>query len=320
MREMKYLSPTSIDLFYKDRTEFYLRYMAEHRPPRIPQTMPMSIGAAFDAYVKSYMVAGLIGDVERFRFDTIFETQVEPQNRDWGREHGKFVFDEYVKSGALADLMIELEGAVQQPRFEYTIEGRVAHETQAGGVPLLGKPDVYYVNRHDAHVIHDWKVNGYCSKSATSPKKGYTKVRPGNKKHKDAQLLVMQGVEINAAHYLEQIEESWAKQLAIYGWVLGEPIGSKFLTGIEQIVGNKEIGLRVATFRTRISESFQLDWYARVHFVWSTIKSGHIFTDMSREESVARGALLDDYHAAFEDSDTAEGAWFAEATREHKEF
>ena len=55
MRQPEYLSPTSIGLWQKDRQEFYLYYLADHRPPRIAQNEPMAIGAAFDAYIKSYL-------------------------------------------------------------------------------------------------------------------------------------------------------------------------------------------------------------------------------------------------------------------------
>ena len=59
MREIKYLSPSSISTFFDDRTEFYLKYCAENRPPRMKQTQPMSVGSAFDAFVKNHLVYSL---------------------------------------------------------------------------------------------------------------------------------------------------------------------------------------------------------------------------------------------------------------------
>ena len=55
MRMPEYLSPTSLNVWKRDQEQFYLQYLAEKRPPREPQTQPMAVGAAFDAYVKSYL-------------------------------------------------------------------------------------------------------------------------------------------------------------------------------------------------------------------------------------------------------------------------
>ena len=334
MREVRYLSPTSLRLFEEDRTEFYLRYLADERPPRMKQTQPMSIGSAFDARVKSYLVENLRGETDtEFDFENLFASQVEEHNRVWAREASRYVFNAYVKSGALADLMIELEQAMHEPRFEFTIEDRVSHRSNPDtAVPFLGKPDVYFVTKDGGQVIFDWKVNGFCGKSPTSPKKGYIIVRDGyapkppalkesrgnGSAHKDAQLMVVNGLTINIAHHLEDISIDWATQLAIYGWVLGEEVGSKFIVGIDQIVSK---GLqkpwpliRVASFRNTISEIYQHDVFERAVKAWTCIQTGYIFDSLPREESDARCLLLDDYHKAFEGEGKNE-EWFRRTMR-----
>ena len=55
MRKPEYLSPTSISLHEKDVDEFYSRYLADNKMPRMAQTQPMAIGSAFDAFCKSYL-------------------------------------------------------------------------------------------------------------------------------------------------------------------------------------------------------------------------------------------------------------------------
>lgn len=329
MREVKYLSPTSLRLFEEDRTEFYLRYLADERPPRMKQTQPMSIGSAFDARVKSHLVRNLRGDMDpEFEFDTLFANQVEPHNRDWALKASAYVMNAYVKSGALADLMIELEQALHEPRFEFTIEDRVSHMNYDMAVPFLGKPDVYFVTRDGGQVVYDWKVNGFCGKRPTSPKKGYLIVRDGysgakesrgnGKQHKDTQPMVVNGLTINIAHHLEDIDIDWALQLAIYGWVLGEELGSKFIVGIDQIVSKGLQDpwplLRVASFRNHISEVFQHDVFTRAVAAWTAIQTGYIFDNLPREESDARCLLLDDYHKAFE-GDGKNEEWFREIMR-----
>jgi len=329
MRIPKYLSNTSIQLFYKDRMEFYLKYLADDRPPRFKQTKPMSVGSAFDAFVKHYIVEKLLGTVpDEFNRETIFETQVEEHNRDWARVAGEHVFECYKRSGALADLMIELGKAAETPRFEFTVRRTI------DGVPLLGKPDVWFVLESGLQILIDWKVNGYCSRSAVSPKKGFIKITDGwedteakhsrshRTPHKDAQIIMVQGLAINAAVFLEDVDIGWADQTCLYGWLMGADVGEKFLTGIDQIVAKPNSPrplLRVARHRTRVSEGYQRLLWKRIKHVWDTIQSGHIFDDMTKEKSVARQATLDDYHKAYTGDDPME-QWFLDATRSRGGF
>lgn len=337
MRSPKYLSPSSIATFEKDRTEFYLRYLAENRPPRLPQTKQMAIGAAFDAFVKSYLVGELKGrdSDPRFELQTIFENQVEPHNRTLAFSHGKWAFKCYKKSGALADLMLVLQDALEEPKFEFEIEGRIAHETSSDGIPLLGKPDVFYRAKNSMRVVHDWKVNGFYSLHPTSPRKGYVLSRDGwdddahsrshRTFHKDAQIIVMNGLHVNCAHYLEDIDSSWADQLAIYGWVLGEPIGSPFIACIEQLAsgGYTEYVLpkiRVSSYRNKISTTYQCNLFTRIANIWKKIQDCILnkepfFDNMTLEESIERCKSLDDYYLAFLNTGEDKDGWFQDITR-----
>jgi len=319
MRKPRYLSPTSIDLFYKDTQEFYLRYLADERPPRFPQTRPMSVGSAFDAYVKSYLHDALFDSKDpEFALDTIFESQVEEEHREWAREAGSYCFQCYKESGALADLMLELEQAVSDPRFEFTVEGRVTHEANVDGVVLLGKPDVYFHTKEGGAVVYDWKVNGFCSKSNTSPAKGYMSLRPQNKIHKQCTAMMVNGIMINVELPLDQVNQSWATQTAIYAWLLGEEVGSKFIVGIDQLacgVGDPP-PIRVAKHRAHVSPEHQHEVYGKAVYIWQVIQSGWIFRDMSEEASHQKQSMLDQVHAAY-GGEGPEEEWFTRMTRSH---
>lgn len=335
MRQPKYLSPSGISKFFDDRNEFYLSYMADNRPPRMKQTRPMSVGSAFDAYVKNYLVKMLHGTVKpEFEIKTILEAQVEEQNREWAYIAGKNAFDQYKASGALADLMIELEQAVDEPQFEFTAQAKIAHEDFVDGIPLLGKPDVYFKTKGGVNVILDWKVNGYCAKRNKSPAKGYIKCRDGwsdreykesrnnGGPHKDCQMMKISGIPVNITHCLSEVEKSWARQTVIYLWILGEPIGTKAIVGIDQLCGvpreDGHVSIRVATHRCRASEKFQIDLMAQIHEVWTAVQSGHIFTDMTRDENDVYCAKLDNYHLAYardENSNDNWEDWFTDITR-----
>ena len=151
MRNREYISPSGISLWKKEGPEsFYVKYLADTKLENEPQTRPMSIGSAFDAYCKSYLYEKIYGVSHntQFDFESIFETQVESCNRDWARVHGKKCFDDYTKSGALYDLLHELSQASDNPRFEFSVQGGVksAH-VDASGLVLLGKHDCYLSNK-----------------------------------------------------------------------------------------------------------------------------------------------------------------------------
>ncbi len=308
-RTPTYLSPTSISTYYKNADEFYLRYLADHRPPRFPQTDAMAIGSSFDAFVKSYLHEKLFGKNkdERFNLRTLFEAQVEKQWWSWAWRHGQIVFDAYNESGTLADLIVELEGAIGQPKFESEMFGTVDGEREgvtidAGGVPLLGKPDVYFINKHGAHVILDWKVNGYCSQWGASPMQGYVRLREIGQPyttHKTAQCAMVDGIIVNISGYLDHYNKDWARQLSIYSWLCGEEVGAKFIAAIDQIACRNG-KFKFAEHRLRVSSDFQWNVFAQAQTVWKAVTSGHFFLNMTREESAARCKLLDDQHKAFE--------------------
>lgn len=330
MREVKYLSPSSLGVFEHNTEEFYLRYLADERPPRAPQTQPMSIGSAFDAYVKSYLHERLFGkgNDPRFELDALIEAQVEEHNRDWAREHGRYVFEQYRQCGCLADMMTEFGVAQSDPRFEFEVQGTVngyrqGVTTEIAGVTFLGKPDVHYVNKHGTTVVLDFKVNGYCSTRAQAPMAGYVRLRSAGRtnmgQHKDALLLTHNGMMINAIKNLEDGNKDWAKQLAIYAWLTGCPVGSDFLVAIDQIsCSPNPSGLpqvRVAEHRTRVGAPFQNELFARACEIWEIVHSDHVFRDRSPESSRDLCASLDRRSKELRGEAAPHDQWFASATR-----
>ncbi len=241
MRKVEYLSPSGISKYVDNKEDFYRMYLAEERAAREPQNQPMAIGSAFDAYVKSYLFESLFGKNNDVRYDlrTLFEAQVEEQNREWAWSHGKYVFEQYKQSGVLGDLMFLLERADGKPRFEFEVRGvvngyRDGLKKDFGEVVLLGKPDVDFVTKEGNHCILDFKVNGYCSQYPKSPMTHYLRLRSAGRtdhgRHQKAVAYNINGMEVNCACFLESLELSWARQLAIYAWLTGNPVGSEFIS------------------------------------------------------------------------------------------
>ena len=297
----KYVSPTSLHLWESDREAFFIKYLSGMPQPDNQQTLAMSVGSAFDAFVKSRLYSDLkLGDDPQYGLDALLKEQVDAEIMDDAREAGKYVFECYEACGAYSSLRGDLATSDETPRFEFTLRGQVE------GVPLIGKPDCWY-SRGGVQVVLDWKVNGYASKSAVSPKKLYRwcrdtwtadrakPTRGGAGPHKQFVPMDFHGHAIGA-HWLDDVDKTWADQLTIYSWMLGIPVGDdNIVTCIDQIAckpAEPKPLLRVAQHRCRISPFWQHSMVGRLHDCWNTITSGHIFTELTREESDSRCEVL----------------------------
>lgn len=331
MRTPTYLSYSALALFEKDPDEFVLKYLSENRPGRLPQTPPMSVGSSFDAYVKSALHEALFGKGTdpQYEFDALFEEQVEEQCRDFARAAGEYCFKAYKLTGAYDELLAWLQQSTEPPRFEVKLTGII------GGAPFLGKPDCRFVldlGQGRISVVFDWKVKSFCSKYAASPSKGYALCRDGytgmpSRSHGTAHKMYMEydfrGLQINR-DYMEHCQDQYADQCTLYGWLLGEPIGSEeTVVFIDELVckptGNAVEGeyplIRVANHRARVKAAYQHKILERVERCWGAITSGHIFLDLPREESDLRIETLEDMATGLATDGSKEEQWFNEVTR-----
>src|SRR4051812_15254521 len=97
---IKYMSPTSLGIFDSDPELYYVTYIVKEE--REPQTINMAWGSSFDAYVKStlYTMFGGVKD-DTYKFENLFEAQVEPHNRDNALIEGKRIYDFYISCGGM---------------------------------------------------------------------------------------------------------------------------------------------------------------------------------------------------------------------------
>lgn len=294
-----YLSPSAYQTWKEDRVQYYNYYLSPQKRPREPQNQHMAIGSAFDAFVKAHMYKLYVNDNDpKYDFLKLFNDQVEEHNRALAIVDGQKVFDCYKASGALQDWSLKLNGAVGKVRFETSINGIVTGKRESvskriGSVPLSGKPDLYFTLSNHDRVISDWKVNGFYSDDGVSPKAGFVREYPGFGQHKLCRPEKRGPVTINSAKTLDLVDAKWAAQLAIYAWVLGEEVGSDFITMIHQIVCRPS-GIRVAEHCCIIGEEFQHKLYEDLQDVWYRIQEGLIFEGMNAEQSLAYGKLIDE--------------------------
>ena len=326
MRKPTYLSHSSLTTWGKDKEEFYIKHLAETRAPRLAQEVYMSVGAGFDAYAKSALHERLFGKGTdpQFEFTAIFEKQVEPHNRAFALEAGKYIFDCYVATGAFDELLAMLQKSKEPPRFEFEVKGTL------NGVPIVGKPDCRFIHECGVHVILDWKVKGYCSKYGASPSKNYRLCRDGygaphkpsqshGKPHKNYVAYDHHGFEVNQ-FYMEAGNDEYADQLCMYGWLLGEQIGDEeVVCCIDEIVSKyMPVGrplLRVAQHRARVSNAHQTTVLNRMTDCWDAITSGWIFRDLSREENDAKCQHLEQKVIALQSDGSTEENLYAQMAR-----
>lgn len=313
----KYISPSSFQKYLLDKREYYMQYISPIKPPYMAQTVPMAIGSSFDAYVKSSLYHKVFGkNNPKFELQTLFEAQVEPQNRAVALVDGKHVYEEYVKHGCFADLLLDISASITEPRFESSVEAEI------DGVKLSGKPDLSFMNKLECQIVLDWKVNGYYSKSATSPMPGYLRLRENGSKsgssHKDAMKMMHRGVYINCAHTLDLLKPDWATQLSIYGWVLGQPVGNDCVYMIDQIVAKPSSPrpiLRFAEHRLKITPAYQHTLLSKLKEMWEIINSDHFFRDMSHAQSVELCKTLNSTAEGLHGGGTSLDRWFNDAVR-----
>lgn len=300
-------------MFKKNKEEFYLKYLCERTFPRYPQNQAMASGSAFDAYAKSHLHNVLIGDKDpKFKLETLFEAQVEAPLRKWAWSVGRFLFTLYEEYGGLSNLLLEMNKSIGPVRFEMDVHGAIEGSRESktgtvGKVPLLGKPDIFFINKDGCPIIVDWKVNGYVSKQQVSPMQGYLHLLPGLAMHKDCIPGNFRGFRINTNpdHELQILNESYARQLSIYAWLCGVEIGEKFVAGIDQVCCDptKEIWgeragvygpkIRFAQHRTTISAEYQYTLRDDIQHIWYCCSSGHFFPDLTLAESQSRCNLIE---------------------------
>jgi hypothetical protein len=338
MREVKFISPTSLHLWESDREQFYITRLSDTRTPRDEQSPAAAVGSAFDAFVKSALYKQIYGHDGGGVYDPqrLFEEQVQgEENQAFAWRSGQECFKRYCKSGAFAELLVELTSSTREPRFEFSLQGEIQ------GIPLQGKPDLYYFR--DCHVLYDWKVQGFCSRHSQSPAKFYRSCRDTwtaeeakptrgggqPKAHKKYEEMEHKGHKLGA-HWMEDVNKKWADQLCIYGWLMGVPVGCEdFIVGIDQlsckpapVVDGKPTLpyplIRVSQHRCRISEYFQRELMTRLNYMYSRLKCGYIFDDITREESDAKIETLEAMTAAVDEDESRSAIWDMCNEREYR--
>ncbi len=103
------------------------------------------------------------------------------------------------------------------------------------------------------------------------------------------------GIKLNGdpRSQLEYTKTEWARQLAIYGWLLGEPVGGDFVVAIDQIVCGNGVVEGIAQHRCSIGSLFQKETYDEARALWALCHSDWFFRDLSKGSSKIKQDMLD---------------------------
>lgn len=283
-----------------------MRYLADTKQPKDPQAIFMGVGSGFDAYVKSEIYSRSHGKTAMkgsfFDFETLFESQVEPHHRDEVLEKATFIWESYKGCYAFDALWADILRSPVAPMMEDRIEGVIE------GVPLLGLPDLVYVDG-DHKVVCDFKILGSAAKvgGGASPVPGYQMCWDGwnddkrskthGNPHPKYEPFYFNGTEIGKA-YLEEFDADWADQMSTYAWLLDSDVCSEdFVVRIESAAcrNSNRNGFRVkwATHMNRVSSEHQQGLLDTYQEIWTAIENEHIFTDDTPERSKERQEMLE---------------------------
>lgn len=281
-------------MFESDLDTFVMNYLLDSVRQREPSSVQMSLGSAFDAFVKNALMKhtdpALTEPGKDFHLETLFNKQVSEEHQGWAWVEGKYLFDKYKEYGAYDQLLEDLEGRQSPVYFER--EAMASVKMPDGRyVPFRGYPDGWYRNREGRLVILDWKCNGFRANNKHSPKKYFVIIRPKNEPHKFVTPVTKYGMNVQDQFCFSKTDEKWAAQLTIYSWLLGEPIVNDTVLQIEQVLmgaGEESPDVRIATYRGFTTPEFQTTLAERIQTAWIVINSGHIYRNTTREKSDER--------------------------------
>lgn len=298
-RKPAYLSPSALSLWEGRTDEAFERYIVSKdiRPPRTPQADFMSVGSAFDALVKSDLAYEFWTGPQIFRrqfgLANLVEKQCEPHTLPESLEVAMQLYQQYKDCGAYANLVESIGQSDNGCNMEFDVTSTI------GGVPLLGKPDLWFNTPNCSPVITDWKVSGSMSKCGVSPQQGYMlaldtrNTNTNGKAHKKFEPVQHVGGVLVNGWKMNESTDYWADQLSTYGWCKGFSVGSEdWIARIEQIAVRPGLKAKCVTHQSTVDTAYQGALLERYQKVWSHVQSGHYFHYLTRAQSDARANLL----------------------------
>lgn len=306
MRERRYISPSQAGLFYSDREAYYLKYLADHKPPDFKQTAPMAVGGAFDSHVTRALAVRYFGRSDprcaagaEYDLEIMLDSAI--QNPELDRAEltriGLELFKRYMATGAYGRLCAELDAA---DKGSITMQSTLYYNAPKG-LTLMGLPDIAFKRAGIQHV-YDFKVNGFFSQASPLKNHVWKGVGSAETVHKGAVLGKHScGTVIDLSGVFD---DNYKRQTSTYAWsLLGGHALEPIVVGIEQVAcrpassrwkdpvvirpTGEQVAVSNVSTRSLISVDTQAAVMAEYTHMWDCITSGWVFDDLTREESDA---------------------------------
>jgi len=237
VRPLEYFSSSSYGQFHENPVEFYINRLGpeEFKSKREPQGLAQAMGIGFDEAVKAII------ENRPLNWEGI-----EVENKDEVIKQCLALSMVYTSCGALNKVIAD-SGQILGCEVEVT---GLAPGTD---VPLRGFVDLVMHPTWLTRSALDWKVyGGGAPQTQRSPNKGYLR------RYTEGQLLEgKKAVHDLCDEPMETLNEKWARQLAMYHWMLnpGRPI-DRCPGAIDQITFSRGV-VTITQYRTWISKEYQ---------------------------------------------------------------
>lgn len=296
---IKYLSPSSLGKMEKQPYTFLCERILRVAQ-RDPQSLAAAAGSAFDVYVKTMLMSSnktlqetvkkrvlkscfipeVKAEVENMSLlDMMFHLAVEAHHRDAIRLPGLGLASKYYNSATNKATLWE--------DFEFHKFYTLIYKGVT--VPLFMKLDA--VVKCPAGTLksdtlkriapHDWKVSGYTAPDGASLKPGYKSIE-----YLGYNILKGPHKDYLVNCPMEQIDFSWATQLCTYGWGIGYPVGTPFMSYIDCLALKNE-AWQLARYEGMITTAFQEAVAERYVKAWTSLHDGSFVANLCTDPVLA---------------------------------
>jgi hypothetical protein len=206
-RQITHISPSTFADWKRCQYKVYLKKQSGEIQPTYKSSLAMSIGSAFDAFIKEYIakkrgIKSPLLDLNLMLTKNIPES-LRPEAIKQGRELAKI----YIDLGLAAPYLEKI----------YDIKLEQELYIQINHIPILGQLDMIANG-----VPFDWKTRGFENNSAY-PHKGWQRHIKYNTNNGTFDIL-----EQDAPISMENKNPAWATQLMFYNWLAGNEAKSSY--------------------------------------------------------------------------------------------
>lgn len=258
LRDLRHMSPSSLNEWDRCQYRFYLKRLSQYDWPEYESSMAADVGSAFDAQIKCYLAEQLgLGDLPEYNLQALYDESVSKSNTPTAINLAKLIFKKYLSTGMAQRLIDEGLGSLDLNKKT------VLRDDEHNEIPVYVKPDAAL---SDGTIV-DWKVQGSVSAHGASPVPGYCYGIRNNRKMK---------AHDRAGEPMENLNKSWANQLAIYAWAYSGVVPWRPVpVAIENITCRKGI-YTFTSIRTVVTVEHQQKLWKKLLVAYHNASQGEI--------------------------------------------